>query len=255
MRPGPGQWLAKRVHENAKKLNEFGIIVEIHWIPGHDNIEGNEIADQTAKQAARNGTHCRERFVSLTHVSCLTTEQKWKESRIWFSTEHRRRDVTSRNTYKLRHANSSLDPIAAHSLKSLASRYYQLKTNHAYTNDFQYRIGKSETSKCNYCMRSFRQTVRHLMLDCRKWRREREMMWRHIRSDGSLIRRDQVKIKELFGDTKSTKAILHFIKETGIGQRFNVEVEDLQNRERQENWGIDDLDKESDSIRGEIEDI
>lgn len=76
MRPGSGQWLAKRVHENTKKLNEFGIAVEIHWIREHDNIKGDDIADQAAKQAAKNGKHCRERFVSLTRIACLIIEQK-----------------------------------------------------------------------------------------------------------------------------------------------------------------------------------
>ncbi|POS88401.1 hypothetical protein EPUL_000062 [Erysiphe pulchra] len=88
LRPGPGQWLARRIHENANRLQELGISVNVRWAPEHANIEGNEKADGVTKQAARNGRQCMERFASLAYVARLITERKWKESQIWFKKQH-----------------------------------------------------------------------------------------------------------------------------------------------------------------------
>ena len=45
--PGPGQALAIQAHAIAK-----GLHVTIQWVPGHAGVEGNERADQVAKQTA-----------------------------------------------------------------------------------------------------------------------------------------------------------------------------------------------------------
>lgn len=240
---GPGQWLARRIYDNTRTLLEYGINVEICWIPGHAKIEGNERADRAAKEAAENGQHCLERFASLSYISGLITERKWKESRIWFIKEHRRREAISRDTYKLTHTNQSLDPIVARSSKPLSSRYYQLKSNHAFTGAYLYRINKVENNRCMECSEGSQQTVSHLMLNCRKWRRERDVMWSQMRRDGSSLRKGRIKVKELFGDKKATRAILQFLKDTDIGVRRNQVIEDLQERERRENIGIGNLDE------------
>ena len=50
--PGPGQALAIQAHEAASWLQERRVKVTIQWVPGHAGVEGNEQADQAAKQAA-----------------------------------------------------------------------------------------------------------------------------------------------------------------------------------------------------------
>lgn len=60
--------------------------MEIHWVPGHMGIDGNEKTDETAKKVAEtNGTRgFPERFTYLSHMECTVTEQKWKEAKHWF---------------------------------------------------------------------------------------------------------------------------------------------------------------------------
>lgn len=76
LEPGTGQWLALRIREHTQQLQKYVISTIIHCVPCHVNIKGNEQADQAAKEAARNSTCPRERFVSLAHVARLITERK-----------------------------------------------------------------------------------------------------------------------------------------------------------------------------------
>jgi len=50
--PGPGQALVIQAHALAKILHARGRQPTVRWVPGHAGVEGNERADQLAKQAA-----------------------------------------------------------------------------------------------------------------------------------------------------------------------------------------------------------
>jgi len=52
---GPGQHLARWITQCARNLREAGIETEIHWVPGHTAISGNEDADRQANPATLRG--------------------------------------------------------------------------------------------------------------------------------------------------------------------------------------------------------
>ena len=63
--PGPGQALAIQAHVIAKRLHFQGHQPTIRWVPGHAGLEGNEGAEQVAKQAANKPPGKSPREISL----------------------------------------------------------------------------------------------------------------------------------------------------------------------------------------------
>ena len=53
-RAGPGHELATIIHKQATSLaSDQRVHTNIHWVPGHTNVEGNEIADMLAKTGSK----------------------------------------------------------------------------------------------------------------------------------------------------------------------------------------------------------
>lgn len=50
--PGPGQRAARRAIRIVNALADRGVRVSIHWVPGHAEVFGNELADAVAREEA-----------------------------------------------------------------------------------------------------------------------------------------------------------------------------------------------------------
>ncbi|KAL9021905.1 MAG: hypothetical protein Q9185_000919 [Variospora sp. 1 TL-2023] len=46
-----GDGIAQRIGDEARELQKLGVNIQLHWVPGHEKIPGNELADRMAKQA------------------------------------------------------------------------------------------------------------------------------------------------------------------------------------------------------------
>lgn len=129
--------------------------------------------------------------------------------------------------------------------KSVTARYLQLKSGHAVIGVHLLRIKKAQDARCWWCDSS-RQTVGHLLMECRKWRRERETMLKgmqHKKIEMSL-RRDASDLQLLLGDN-AAEAVLGFLEHTAVGKR-----KDDTGAKLMDAWETDRLDRD-DATDGE----
>jgi hypothetical protein len=78
------------------------------------------------------------------------------------------------------------EPTCGKSGDPTTARYLQLKSGHAVTGAHLLRIVKVKDAQCWWCGGSG-QTVAHLLLRCRKWRRQRASMMRGLRVERVFI--------------------------------------------------------------------
>jgi len=134
--PGPGQVLALRTMNWESELTDENIQVEYQCVPAHKGVEGNEEADLQVTKAAYK--HCWSytktknplphlNYVSFFHISRRLTEMKWEES----MKEMKEMGKKSKQSYRYDSVKRGGNKVVMESKKSIAARFYQLKTGHA----------------------------------------------------------------------------------------------------------------------------
>ena len=87
--PGPDQEMAIRIIELAQRIVDQGNSITVRWTPAHMGVEGNERADQAAKDAASlPPLRARRRHFSLAFLRRAT---EW-------ATQAWRRDIEKRSS-------------------------------------------------------------------------------------------------------------------------------------------------------------
>lgn len=219
-----GQWTLPTVtsiKRQAQRVEEAGGRVALTWLSDDEEVEGYEIANAAAQRAAKQQPK-EMRSASLSYVK-QAIEARWRPR-------------------------AKINKDIANAKKSVAARYLQLKSGHAITGAHLLRIGKVEDAKCWWCGGSS-QTVAHLLLRCRKWRRQRDSLLRGMRAEEIVIssRRDQADLESLFRDV-ATRAVLRFIGNTEVGRPMTKE------ENRDDYWDIERLDQSSDEAGMILED-
>jgi hypothetical protein len=207
--------IIKNIYHQIGELQAQGSTLRLSWIPAHTGIKGNEVADAIAKQAARQQPR-EMRSASISYVlKCI--KSKWQRLK-------------------------KLNKHIGNGKKAVTARYLQLKSGHAVTGVHLLRTKRAQDARCWWCNSSI-QGVAHLMLHCRRWRRERETMLKELQSAKIKIsaRRDGNDLQTLFGDD-AVQMVLRFVDDTAVGRRSEAdEVGKL------DEWDIDRLDREGDS--------
>jgi hypothetical protein len=98
--PGPGQTWASAIIRSTEEICRQNIQLEFRWVPRHAGIEGNETADQLAKDAAAPENEEElpseeARCTSLSYLRRCTPGAKWKRSDEWFEAKCKSKNITT----------------------------------------------------------------------------------------------------------------------------------------------------------------
>ena len=210
--PGPGQALAIQAHTIAKKLQAQDRQPTIQWVPGHAGVEGNERADQAAKQAANKPPGRGSKEISLAFAQRARTEAITVQKQRWLA-----RKLSQQSQRYRPQRNWQLDPLVAAAPKHLASRYFQLKSGHAATGTYLHQIQAREDATCQGCGSS-KETVHHFLFECRQWRHQRNRLYKDLETDGVMrpTTAEEYPQGRLLGEPKATRALLQFLASTSV---------------------------------------
>lgn len=151
--------LAAEIREKMISLEQEGKMVRLFWVKAHSGIEGNERADELAKQAALNDRRQSfyDRFpLSFAKSSIRTVSiNKWQQ--IYDASQ-------TGSTTKLFFKNISL---AYNIIKNIRLDNYisQILTGHGGFKSYLFRFNLSDSPFCS-CGEDVPQSVQHLLLEC-----------------------------------------------------------------------------------------
>jgi hypothetical protein len=210
-------------------------------------VDGNEQADQAAKDAASKPAGPGFEGLSLAYIRRACTEARKTAVENWARTN------AVQGAYRLGRAYTmprgwGLDQVAAKAPKRLASRYYQLKTGHAPIGTYLHRIKARDSPECRACG-GLRETVSHVLFECRGRRGPRRTLYRGLIDAGVPLPTAAEEDPEarLFSEPRATAALLQFVAGANL---FRDREQAYKEAELGDRWGWEALREWEDTGAG-----
>lgn len=186
-------------------LQDQQVSVHFFWVPSHQNIFGNEMADRLAKAGLRRKS-CTSLFTSYSFLKRsirANTLQDWEQ--VW--TANAIKQGKHYTTICRNQIIFSLQSPREKFPKKTQAAFFQLKFGKGFFKSHSKTIGKSDSSKCfGICIE--KQTPTHLILGCRHYKKERKVLQKTLKS--------RLTITKLFCTKKGREALFHYLDHTGI---------------------------------------
>jgi ribonuclease HI len=216
----PGQHLAREILRRAahaqKKKGKANRRITLRWTAGHEGIEGNEMADEEAKKAAKGLTSDKPSLPSylrkelLINPAAVRQKHNEKLKKIW-SESWRKSDrgsklatldvTTPSKGFLKRISNAKLD-------RKAASVISQLIISHVPLNAYLARFKKVDNARCPACG-ALKEDIVHFLLTCPSYAYERWKLKQQVKK-----KKKPFTLQTLLVEPDLTIPLANFIDET-----------------------------------------
>jgi ribonuclease HI len=215
-RPQPGQHLVHLFHRTLDALHRQRCTLKlcIAWVPGHQDIEGNEAVNEEAKHTAQGDSSALSKPLLPLHdlpisVTALKAARKKLVARQWGAEWE-----TSQVSKHIAQADKT--PPGESTLKWYAdlprrqcSILTQLRTSHIGLNAYLARFGIVDTSHCPTCNKP--ETVNHFLFTCHRFGQQHDALRRALHA----ANHQQLSKRSLLGKSKNRTLLLDYVAVTG----------------------------------------
>jgi ribonuclease HI/exonuclease III len=186
-----GAYILADIAQQVQELQNKGLSVTVRWIPAHVGIEGNEAADQAAKEATgwrEDGRSQQPAEPPPQLYPLRTTLRRWcktQAERQWISAW--REDKKGRTTY--RHTPTPTKKVLQlheRLSKRESALLVQLRTEKIGLNDFLFKRHVPDIPSPGCDCGERRQTVAHVLLRCSKYKDLRNRIFANLSGRNSL---------------------------------------------------------------------
>ncbi|EDN09159.1 predicted protein [Histoplasma mississippiense (nom. inval.)] len=234
-RRSSGQSILRRIIDALERVRSQGLQVEFYWIPAHQGIEGNELADKLAMEA----TGCRQqrgrrgRMITvdtddtaatpdfLRHLISAAKSEIHRQTQVQWERDWEN-ESSGRATYALTPAPSPTVLHLHHSLhKALSSTIVQMRTGKIGLRQFLYERKVPEITDTLCECGGGNQTVRHVLLACPRFNNLRTETWENGEGRG-----ERLDLKEILTTPKLAKKAARFMILTRLLGQYGAITED-----------------------------
>jgi hypothetical protein len=199
-------------------VNNARCKLTLNWISGHSKVDGNEKADELAKQAADHKSsrveHLPRKLRKTMPTSALALKEryhksllaKWEE--LWSNSPRKTRVEQIDNLFPFTRYRRNQQKLT----RDQASKMIQVRSRHIPLNMYLHRIGKSQMRHCQQCRtnretQTLPETVNHYLFSCTAYEDERWEM-------GKVLKRKELSLKNLMKSEEGMRALAKFISRT-----------------------------------------
>lgn len=234
-RGGSGQHMVKFVVWLIDDHRRRGVNVELHWVPAHIGIAGNEAADVAAKQAT--GWKLKRR--SRGPLVEIDTDDKAKQATMIKELKSARKqairkDILPQWTALWKEETRGRDLFRIESSprkailrlhddlsKEMSTIAVQLRTRKIGLNHFLFGRGVLGFDSPVCSCRQGKQTVEHVLFHCMRHQRQRRGLWLAEKREAKW---GEVTLRQVLTDPRSLLKAVQFIKESGLIGQFRAPI-------------------------------